>query len=160
MSRPDWTEYFLGVAEAVSRRGDCRRKQVGSVIVNRSNRIIGAGYNGTAPGGPSCLAGQCPRGLLGYDEVAPLSSYEPGTPGFCISIHSEDNALRDARDRARALLAEAGRLIWEDELEDLLDKVTRGATMYTTYEPCAGCMDKIGQAGIVRAVWPEGEWTR
>ena len=61
-SRPDWGAYGLSIARAVSVRGDCTRRQVGAVILDVSHRLAGAGYNGSYPGGPSCLAGDCPRG--------------------------------------------------------------------------------------------------
>lgn len=45
-ARPDWDTYFLGVADAVAVRADCRRRQVGAVIVSEDRRIISTGYNG------------------------------------------------------------------------------------------------------------------
>lgn len=62
MSRPDRQTYALGIAKAVSVMGDCTRRQVGAVIIDSNKRLAGAGYNGTYPGGPSCLKGDCPRG--------------------------------------------------------------------------------------------------
>ena len=62
-----------------------------------------------------------------------LGDYDrPGTPGFCIAIHAEVNALLFAtRD-------------------------TKGATAYITDPPCPGCRKALAAAGIVRAVWPGG----
>ena len=54
--RPTWTEYYLGIAEAVAKRGECTRRQVGAVIVNH-HTIIATGYNGSPPGKRSCLDG-------------------------------------------------------------------------------------------------------
>ena len=62
-ARPSFDDWALLLAAAVSVRGDCTRKQVGAVILDTRNRIVSTGYNGAPPGGPSCLAGQCPRGL-------------------------------------------------------------------------------------------------
>jgi deoxycytidylate deaminase len=62
MSRPGWDEWFLDGTRWLSRRGDCTRRKVGALVVNPEHRIVGAGYNGSFPGGPSCLAGDCPRG--------------------------------------------------------------------------------------------------
>lgn len=141
---PGWDEYFLTIAHAVSARAKCTRRTVGAVLV-LDRRIIATGYNGAAPGLPDCLEGACPRGGLGYDQVPELGDYDrPGTPGFCIAIHAEVNALLFAtRD-------------------------TKGATAYITDPPCAGCRKALAAAGIVRAVWPDGEhnadqlvdWTR
>lgn len=129
---PGWDDYFLGIADAVARRAKCTRRRVGAVLVHE-RRIIATGYNGAAPGRPDCLEGACPRGQLGYDAVPGLGDYDrPGTPGFCIAIHAEVNALLFAtRD-------------------------TKGATAYITDPPCPGCRKALAAAGIVRAVWPGG----
>jgi dCMP deaminase len=50
--RPDWDEYFLNIAEAVSRRSHDAETHVGCVIVGSDNRIVSTGYNGFAPGLP------------------------------------------------------------------------------------------------------------
>ena len=129
---PGWDEYFLGIAQAVAARAKCVRRQVAAVIVHE-RRIIATGYNGAAPGRPDCLEGACPRGQLDYTQIPGLGDYDrPGTPGFCIAIHAEVNALLFAtRD-------------------------TKGATAYITDPPCPGCRKALAAAGIVRAVWPEG----
>jgi dCMP deaminase len=80
--RPDWEEYFLGIAKAVSVRSDCERDQVGAVVV-KDRRIRATGYNGAPAGNPGCLT--CPRRLSG---VNPGSSYDN-----CIALHAEANAL-------------------------------------------------------------------
>lgn len=43
-------------------RADCTRRKVGAVILDTELRVVSTGYNGSYPGGPSCLAGDCPRG--------------------------------------------------------------------------------------------------
>lgn len=125
--RPDWDTYFLGICKAVSARADCRRAQHGCVIV-KEHRIVATGYNGGPSGGPSCLAGDCPRGLLSNDECKSLSSYEN-----CISLHAEQNALAYAS--------------WND---------TRGGTLYITGIQCNMCKKLAQAAGITRVVWPTG----
>lgn len=116
--RPDWTRYYLGVAIAVSLRGECTRRQVGAIIV-KDHTIVSTGYNGAPPGQPSCLDGACPRAT---------SDAEPGV-GYaasgCIAIHAEANAIiRAGRDACV------------------------GATMYVTSEPCELCVPLIQAAGI------------
>jgi len=78
-----------------------------------------------------------PAGKLSYDQVPGLGDYDrPGTPGFCIAIHGEVNALLFAtRD-------------------------TKGATAYITDPPCPGCRKALAAAGIERVVWPYGEYDR
>lgn len=66
-TRPSWDDYFVTIARAVAARSDCRRRQVGAVLVDESHRIVGTGYTGAPSGHPGCLEGACPRGLLSYD---------------------------------------------------------------------------------------------
>lgn len=127
--RPDFDTYFLGIAKAVAARGDCRRRQIGAVIVDREKRIAGTGYNGSPSGGPSCLKGECPRGLLTPEEVPHDSSYDTG-PGICHALHAEMNALLHT-DRSRLA----------------------GATIYVTARPCDGCRKIIAGTKIERTVY-------
>lgn len=132
--RPGWDTYYLDGARWAGMRSDCRRRRQGTIIVQRK-RVISTGYIGVAPGQPGCLEGACPRGLLSFDEVAAYTSYDSG-PGECISTHSEANAL---------LFADYSQLA--------------GATLYTwPGMPCLGCRKLIRSSGIIRVVWPDGEW--
>lgn len=121
--RPDWDVYFAHIARAVSLRADCRRRQVGCVIVDRDHRIIATGYNGSPPGGPSCLAGECSRGLLSYAEAAAGGSYSN-----CVAVHAEANALLFARASVK------------------------GTTVYVTDVPCDDCEKLLAAAGVERIV--------
>lgn len=82
-NRVGWHEYFLGVAQAVSRRSDCIRDQVGAVVVGEDKRIRSTGYNGAPSGMAGCSS--CPRAV---SDVAPGSCYSN-----CVAIHAELNAL-------------------------------------------------------------------
>lgn len=133
---PSWDDYFLAFAATASTRAKCTRRNVGAAVV-KDHRIVATGYNGAAAGEPECLDGQCPRGRLSLDQMPPLGDYDrPGTPGFCIAIHAEVNALLNA------------------------SRDTTGATVYITDPPCAGCRKAMAAAGIVRVVWPDGEFDR
>lgn len=124
--RPGWDDYFLDIAEAVAARADCRRAQHGAVIV-KDRRIVSTGYNGSPAGGASCLAGECPRGLLSMAEI-PANHADYSN---CIALHAEQNAIAYARER--------------------------GDTIYITGQPCDMCWKLIAAAGIRRIVWePEG----
>lgn len=129
MTRPDWDAYFLEISRAVAARGDCRRRQVGAVIVGVDNRIISTGYNGSVSGGPSCLAGECPRGLKSKDEVPPDSDYRSGA-GRCWALHAEQNCVLYANTSVV------------------------GATLYCTDTPCPMCARLISNIGIVKVVTP------
>lgn len=127
--RPGWDEYFLGIAEAVSKRADCERRKVGAVVVGTDRRIVGSGYNGAPAGDPGCES--CPRRLSG---VEPGSSYDTG-PGSCVALHAEQNAL-----------------LYTDR-HDLV-----GAAMYVTCPPCEGCTKMIRGAGIAAVYYRHLEW--
>jgi dCMP deaminase len=48
--RPNWQEYFIGLAQAVSMRSHDLQTQHGCVITDYHNRILGVGYNGFPKG--------------------------------------------------------------------------------------------------------------
>jgi dCMP deaminase len=73
--RPQWTDYFLGLAKVVSQRSHDVHTQHGCVITDQNNRILGVGYNGF------------PRGLK--DKDLPTSRPEK----YKWMVHSERNAL-------------------------------------------------------------------
>lgn len=73
--RPSWTEYFLGIAKAVSCRSHDIHTKHGCVITDQKHRILGVGYNGF------------PRGLNDTD----LPTDRPDK--YQWMIHAEQNAL-------------------------------------------------------------------
>jgi dCMP deaminase len=130
--RPSWDDWAIGLAFAVARRADCRRRQVGAVILAANKRLVATGYNGTRPGKPGCLAGLCPRGLRSYSEVpGHTPDYDMPGPGYCISTHAEMNAV-----------------LYVDPL------LMPEATLYCTLKPCEGCMKIIGNTPMYRIVYP------
>lgn len=131
--RPDWDQWGLNLAHAVATRADCTRRQVGAVLMRPDHTIVSTGYNGGPSGGPSCLAGECPRGRSSARDVAPGSSYDTGA-GTCIALHAEQNALL--------------RATW-DEMD--------GATLYITDEPCGGCARMIAGTPIARVYYGQKE---
>lgn len=125
--RPTWDEYFLSIARAVATRADCTRSRHGAVIV-KNNRVISTGYNGSPPGGGSCLKGECPRGRKDYTE-APSNV---GGYSDCIALHCEQNAISFGN------------------YEQM-----QGGTIYIAggKPPCSMCEKLITAAGLVRCVW-------
>lgn len=75
-----WDEYFMGVALLSARRSKDPGTQVGACIVNRQNKIVGAGYNGLPSG---CHDDDFPWGKQG-------SFLETKYPYVC---HAELNAI-------------------------------------------------------------------
>lgn len=57
--RPDWDQYFTGIAQAVAQRATCTRAMVGAVIVSPDNRVLATGYNGSTSGEPHCIDVGC-----------------------------------------------------------------------------------------------------
>lgn len=45
--RQSWNQYFMSIAKVLALRSSCDRAYVGAVIVNKDNRIIATGYNGS-----------------------------------------------------------------------------------------------------------------
>ncbi len=130
--RPTWEAWAIEIAQAVSLRGDCTRRQVGAVVFDPSWRVLSVGYNGVAPGQTGCLAGGCPRAL---SNVPPGSSYDTGA-GACISTHAELNAL-----------------LFSDPVRRL------GGTLAVSEEPCGGCRRPIALSGVARVIYPGGEYS-
>ncbi|MBO0959432.1 cytidine/deoxycytidylate deaminase family protein [Neobacillus sp. MM2021_6] len=90
MSRKDWDEYFIGIAEAVATRSTCPRLHVGCVLV-KDNHIISTGYNGSIHRHDHCEDVGC---LLTPD-------------GRCIrTVHAEENSvLHSDRDLIKGATA-------------------------------------------------------
>lgn len=75
MRRPNWNEYFLGIARVVSLRSHDVQTKHGCVITDSNHRILGVGYNGF------------PKGL----EDTQLPNTRPEK--YPWMIHAERNAL-------------------------------------------------------------------
>lgn len=85
--RPGWDEYFLAMAEQVSRRSPDPNTKHGCVLVDSEKRVISTGYNGPVAG--------LPNGLV------PLTRPEK----YNWFIHAEDNAVAFARCDLRGATA-------------------------------------------------------
>ncbi|MDO8558910.1 MAG: dUTP diphosphatase [bacterium] len=76
-NRPSWEEFWFTLALFYSTRGTCDRLKAACLLVDKNNRLIGAGYNGSLPGHPHC------------DEVGHLM-----VDGHCLrTLHAEVNAI-------------------------------------------------------------------
>ncbi len=136
MTRPNWDEYGMLLAQAVLTRAACSRRQVGAVILDEQHRVVATGYNGTVSGSVNCSDGGCPRGLLSYDDCPAYGSYSN-----CVGLHAEHNAIETARERHA--------LNWPEGLFHLT-----GCTIYVTHVPCADCMERIILVGITNVISP------
>jgi len=86
--RLDKHNYYLNIADAVSKRGTCLRRNYGAVIVN-NDEIISTGYNGAPRGVENCCdSGECLRNKLGIPRGQNYT--------VCKSVHGEQNAIISA----------------------------------------------------------------
>jgi len=121
--RPSWDEYFMDIANTVSRRATCDRGRSGCVIA-RGKQILVTGYVGSPMGLPHC------------DEVGHQMKklvHENGKiTNHCVrTVHAEQNAICQA--------AKLGISI-------------EGATLYCRMTPCRVCTMLIINCGIKRVV--------
>jgi dCMP deaminase len=122
-ARPSWDDYFLEIAESVSKRATCDRGRSGCVIV-KEKQILVTGYVGSPSGLPHC------------DDVGHLLkslSHENGSvTQHCMrTVHAEQNAICQA--------AKEGISIKE-------------ATLYCRMTPCRTCAMLLINCGIRRVV--------
>ena len=88
MERRDKINYYLDIAEAVTGRGTCLRRNFGAVIV-KNDTIISTGYVGAPRGRANCNElHYCTREKL---QVPRGERYE-----LCRSVHAEANAIISA----------------------------------------------------------------
>lgn len=123
MKRIGWDQYFMSIAEVVSKRASCSRRQVGAVIV-KDNSIISTGYNGAPKGILDCLEeGTCIRDDF---NIPSGKNHE-----ICMALHAENNAITQCAANGVSC---------------------KGATIYITHSPCSMCLKQIINAGIIRIV--------
>lgn len=85
MERKTKINYYLDIAESVSKRATCLRRAFGSVIV-KNDEIISTGYVGSPRGRKNCSdLGCCQREKL---NIPRGERYE-----MCRSVHAEQNAI-------------------------------------------------------------------
>ncbi len=131
--RPDKTNYYLDIAQAVAERGTCLRRNYGSIIV-KNDEIISTGYTGAPRGRQNCMdLGVCMREKL---DIPRGERYE-----MCRSVHSEANAIISAsRDK---MLGATLYLVGVDaKTGEFVEKPSS----------CAMCKRMIINAGIIKVV--------
>ncbi len=88
MERRDKINYYLDLADVVSKRGTCLRRNYGAVIV-KNDEVISTGYVGAPWGRMFCsVLGVCIRQKM---QVPRGERYE-----LCRSVHAEANAIISA----------------------------------------------------------------
>lgn len=88
MERVDKNNYYLDIAETVTERGTCLRRNYGAIIV-KNDEIVSTGYSGAPRGRKNCCnIGVCVREKL---DIPRGQRYE-----LCRSVHAEANAIISA----------------------------------------------------------------
>ena len=92
MQRRDKINYYLDLADVVSKRGTCLRRRYGAVIV-KNDEVISTGYVGAPRGRKNCSdLGYCLREKM---NIPRGERYE-----LCRSVHAEANAIISADRRS------------------------------------------------------------
>ncbi|MDI6758827.1 MAG: cytidine/deoxycytidylate deaminase family protein, partial [Candidatus Omnitrophota bacterium] len=121
-TRPSWDEYFLEMAQLVSRRATCLRRKVGAVLV-KDKKILATGYNGAPSGIRHCIDAGCLREKL---KVPSGERHE-----LCYGLHAEQNVLLQAA---------------------LHGISTKDSVLYITNQPCVICAKMLINAGVKEVI--------
>lgn len=132
--RPEKEQYYLDIAQVVSKRSTCLKVLMGAIIVNE-DQIIAAGYVGAPRGAQSSLEhGFCLRKKL---NIPSGTHYE-----MCRSVHAEQNAIINA---ARAGVSLLGGDIY------IYGELRPTKTEMNAY-PCFICKKMLINAGLKRVI--------
>lgn len=121
--RPSWDDYFMEVADAISKRATCDRGRSGCVIA-RDKQLLVTGYVGSPQGLPHCDE-------IGHQMKKVIHEDGHITQHCVRTVHAEQNAICQAAKRGISI-----------------DK----ATLYCRMTPCRTCAMLIINCGIVRVV--------
>jgi dCMP deaminase len=125
MKRPDNDTYFMDMAQLISTRSTCVRRQVGAVIV-KDKRVLTTGYNGS------------PKGTMHCEELGCIRDQQNIPSGtrheLCRGVHAEQNAVVQAAYFGISI---------------------NGSTIYTTTYPCSMCAKILINAGITEVVYAD-----
>jgi len=120
-TRPSWDEYFLEVADTVSKRATCDRGRSGCVIV-KDKQILVTGYVGSPSGLPHCDE-------VGHQMKTMIHEDGSSTQHCVRTVHAEQNAICQAAKRGISI---------------------EGATLYCRMTPCRVCAMLLINCGIKR----------
>jgi len=134
--RPSKEEYYLNIAEQVSRRGTCMRAQHGVIIV-KNDQIVATGYVGAPRKTRDCLErGNCLRTEL---KIPSGHRYE-----LCRSVHGEMNAIINA--------ARSGANILGGDMYIFSASIFGGERRIVNAHPCFICKKMIINSGLKRVI--------
>lgn len=123
LKRLSWDKYFISMSKLVAKRSTCLRRHVG-VIIAKDKRILATGYNGA------------PVGFIHCDERGCIREREKIASGqrqeLCRGLHAEQNAIIQAA---------------------LYGINLKGASIYSTHQPCVMCAKMIISTQIKRIIF-------
>lgn len=132
------------MAAELAKRSLCVRDQVGAVIVDAQNKIIGEGYNGPPRGFPRPADVSLSEGWLGPN------SYDTGCDRWCergkLPVDAEARKLKDGYVDCPSLHAEANALLQADR------SLCVGGTIFVTSHVCFSCAKLIANSGLAYVV--------
>lgn len=131
---------FMSIAFIISQESKCCSWKVGAVI-QKNDRIIATGYNGTPAHQPNCCEVARQRGWV--DE---------GPNGSLIIKNQEVRAIHSAWSNNNEIHAELNAILFAARNGII---ALEGATMYITLAPCSQCAKAITQSGIKSIVYCE-----
>ena len=121
--RPSWDDYFMEVADAISKRATCGRGRSGCVIA-KDRQILVTGYVGSPQGLPHCDD-------IGH-QMKKIMHEDGSVSQHCVrTVHAEQNAVCQAAKRGIGI---------------------EGATLYCRMTPCRTCAMLLINCGISRVV--------
>jgi len=128
MDKMTWDEYFMNIADSVSKRATCDRGRSGCVVV-RNRVILATGYVGAPSGLPHC--DDVGHHIVKEIEIDDESGEKIETEHCVRTVHAEQNAICQAAKVGVSL---------------------DGATLYCRMTPCRTCAMMIINCGIKRVV--------
>lgn len=132
------------MAGELAKRSLCVRDQVGAVVVDARNKIIGEGYNGPPRGFPRPADPTLAGGWLGS------GSHDTPCDRWCdrgkLPIDAEARKLRDGYVDCPSLHAEANALLQADR------SLCVDGTIFVTSHVCFNCAKLIANSGLASVV--------
>ncbi len=122
-ARPSYDEYFMEMANVVSKRSTCLRRKVGAILV-KDKHILSTGYNGAPKGLKHCSEIGCLRKQL---NVPSGERHE-----LCRGLHAEQNSIIQAAVFGISI---------------------KNSVLYCTNTPCIVCVKMLINAGVKEIIY-------
>ncbi len=125
-------EYYLSIAEAVSKRSTCLRRRFGAIVVV-NDAIVATGYNGPARGSINCHEVGCLKDLVNAPHY--------GRYDLCPAVHAEENAIINAARHGISVLGGTLYIVGKTPSGEITESI-----------PCDRCKRVLINAGIKRVI--------